>query len=436
MTARAVTVDLLTSAESTSQAALAYIGTKTWYSEELDDAGAAEVVLPDAATGATSATTDMLVRFKVAGTADFTGRIESVERVVKGLKPSDRLIRIRARDWLAEFDDAVVEPPLGVGNKPAATVVRFDWTHPDLDRTGWTEPVFLGSVFTADDDPFDDPVAAPITSKDGAAIDGWPDVFTGWIWSDDVDLSDSHAAGTSYFYLPLTLAAGPFLPIFTADDYGELALDGVVLDKGVEPPAIQWRQARACGVDAVTSGTHHICIKATNDSRYGTTDNPGAVAFTAYQDVESLFLELDNVVARTGLQTDSGDPILGGDWLCLDNPTDPPGFTWGHAFRLLFDAAQDAGCLTGWTLGFDDDEDTDGTAWPVTDEITARVNSTLLEFLRQSHDRGLCDFRARPGSRVLDAWVFGDRGTYHTSPGSPPSWGDTSLSESRATRKR
>lgn len=436
MTIRAITVDLLNADGTSSQAGLKYVGGQTWYAEELNDAGAAQVVLPDSTAGATTATNDMLVRFKVDGTADFTGRIEAVERVVKSTKPSDRLVTIRARDWLAEFADAVVDPPLGVDNLPAATVVRFDWTHPELDRSAWTEPVFLGSLFTADDDPFDDPVQAPITSKDGTGVDGWPDVFTGWIWSDDVDGNDSHAAGTSYFYLPLTLAAGVFLPIFTADDYGELAVDGVVLDAGVEPPAVMWRQARANGIDSVSAGTHHICIKATNDARYGTTDNPGAVAFTAYQDVTSLLLELDNVVARTGLGTDSGDPILGGDWVCLDNPADPPGFTWGHAFRLLFDAAQDAGCLTGWTLGFDDDEDSDGTAWPVTDAITATVNSTLLDFLTQSHARGFCDFAARPGSRVLDAWLFGGRGTFHTNPGSPPSWGNSSLTTLEATRRR
>lgn len=437
MTVRAVTVDLLAANETSIHAGLRYVGTKTWYSEENGDAGAGELVIPDAATGASSLDTDLLLRFKQGGTTDYTGRIESVTAVRRANDPSSKLVTVRFRDWLAEFDDAVVDPPCGVDSLPAATEVRFDWTHPQLDRTGWVAPTFVGALFTGDLDPFGDPLTdPPLTAKDGAEVEGWPDVFTGWIWSDDVDAFDSHPAETSYFYLPVTATAGPLMTVFTVDDYGQLAIDGALVDAGVEFPAVQWQKAWASGVSAVTAGTHHIAIKATNDGAFGTTNNPGAVAFVAYQQATSTWLEFDNVIARTGNDPAGTDPLTGGDWLCLDAPANPPGFTFGHAFRLLFDAAQDAGCLVGWTLGFGDVNDSNGNAWPVTDTITAKVSDTLLDFLRQSHDRGLCDFGARPGSRVLDAWQWGERGTYWTSPGSPPSWGDHNVAQVTASRRR
>lgn len=438
MTRRQVSIDLLDTDETVIESGLRFIGgTSTFYDEQLDDAGAAQVQLPDAVDGVDDIDTDMLLRFKVDGTADFTARIEGPRKVVKALKPSDRVVTISARDWLAEFDDALIDPPLGVDSKPNATVVRFDWTHPELDRSSWTTPTFLGNLWTADRDPFGNAMGPPMTVKDGAAVEGWPDPFTGWIYSTSLDGNGSHDAGTSYFHTELSgLSAGPFLSIFTADDSGQLAFDGVLIDDGVQSPEVQWTKAWASGVDSISAGTHHLCVKVTNDGAYGTTNNPAAFALIAYQRSTSNYLEYGNIVARTADFVGGSDPLLGGNWVCLDNPTSAPGFTIGHAYRLMFEQAQDDNHLTGWTLGFTDTNDSNGNAWDVTEEITATVNDSHLDWFKQCHARGFAEFAARPGSRVLDAYRWGERGDYYTSPGSPPEWGDSSLQRVEAKRSR
>lgn len=406
------------------------------YSEEDSDAAAFSVTVPDRAG---TFTAGQLVRVRLNGTPDFTGRVDVADRVIKGLTPDKQLFTLRGRDWLSEFEDAPISPPLGIGNLPAARIVRFDWTHPLLPRGDWVTPTYLGSLFTADFDPFGDPVPGPVGAKTGYDPEAWPDVFTGWIWSSPVDEFGSHADGdVSYFYLPITCAAGPLVPIFTADDTGALAIDNVELDSGVAPPGVQWTQAYAAGVPEVTAGVHHVCVRAENtefDNQNG-LGNPGAIATVIYQQLESTYLEFNNVIARTGLNVDSGDPLLGGDWKCLVNPAEPPGFTWGHAYRLLFDQAQAEGHLVGWSLGFTDDEDSNGEPWDVSPEITATVNDTHLAFLRQSHARGFCDFAARPGERVLDAWRWRERGDFWTGPAEPPVWDDGQLTQASGSQRR
>ena len=68
--------------------------------------------------------------------------------------------------------------------------------------------------------------------------------------------------------------------------------------------------------------------------------------------------------------------------------------------------------------------------------VIARVNDTHLGFFKQSWASGWAEVRARPGSRVLDAYVWGKRGDFWTSPGSPPAWGTSNASQVDVTRRR
>lgn len=408
------------------------------YTEDDSDAGAFELVLPDTVTLPNDS--DVLVRVTLNGsTVDYTGRAELTTKVVKGLTPDRQVITLKGRDWVCEFDDAPVLPPMGVGNKPAARVVRFDWTHPFLDVSEWNVPFYLGSLFTSNIDPFGDAADPPPMAKVGYNPQGWPDVLTGWIWSSDVNENFSHEPGdVSYFDLAVFCQAGPLIPIFTADDTGALAIDGVEIDPGIEPPGVQWTQAYASGIASVSTGVHRIRVKAQNTEFDGQAGfyNPGAIALTLYQQVTSTYFEFTNVIARTGKNVSSPDPLQGGGWVALASPAAAPGFTWGHAFRLLFEIAQGQGHLTGWSLGFTDQVDSAGNPWSVSSEITATVGDSLLAFLRQSNARGFCDFAARPNQRILDAWRWQERGTFWSSPEVPPVWDDDNLSELSATRRR
>jgi hypothetical protein len=234
--------------------------------------------------------------------------------------------------------------------------------------------------------------------------------------------------------------------VWTADDIGELAFDGAVVDSGAQPPAIQWQRCASVGIPELSVGTHHICAKVTNlpFDLYGGAYNVGSFALCAFQPLESNgFDPVENLVIRTAAFPNGSNLITGGRWDCIftffndqddpDSGTTPaaPGFTVGRAFRLMFERAQLAGHLPGWTLSFDDNDDTDGNAWPVTDTLNAKVSSTLLDVIRQWHDEGHWDVAARPGTRVLDAWRFGERGNYSPDPLNinPLTWSDVHLSE-------
>ncbi len=438
-TPRPVTVDILNDAGTTVHSAVTDFA-DTWWAEDDSDAAAFSATIPNGSTYAAACVPGNLLRFKVSGTADRTCLIENSTNTVVSVRHEDRRRVLTGRDWLAEFDDAVVDPPLGVGFKPAVNVVRFDWTHPQLDRTGWVTPTYIGSLFTGDLDPFGAPMAPPLEPKRGYHPEAWPDVFTGWIWSQDVDVDNNHPAGTSYFYLPITLAATSFLPIFTGDDRGELAFDGGVIDPGVYSPAVQWTRCSASGIDAVSAGAHHIAVKATNTTDWGWTgiDNPGAIALVGYQPSGgSQYLEYDSVVVRTGSSVGGTNPLTGGNWKCLNYPASPPGFTIGRAFRLLFEQAQAQNHLTGWTLGFTDTVDSDGNAWATTDTLTASVNDdTLLDVIRAWHDQGHWDVAASATARTLHAWRWQERGNYDTSFGSPLVWAGDNVPAVTVTEAR
>jgi len=442
-TPRKVTVDLYTGANPPVLIDADIPVTGGYYTDDDSEAGPAEITVPELGfPSVTSATEGTLLRFNVDGTPDRTAIVERVKVVVRDVNPASKLRTLTGRDWMAEFDDAVVDPPLGILNLPSAATIRFDWTHPMLDRSSWISPTFIGAVHKGDIDPLGGAASTAWLGKNGQSPRGWPDVFTGWIWSSATSgpPTYNHPLGTSYFYLPVNFVTSgfvkgtnckanePFVAVFTADDYGQLAFDGAILDSGAEAPAIQWERTTVSGLPTVSAGTHHICIKA--DNTYGAAAyDVGAVAFSAFQNITSpTFDWVNNCVIRTGLNVTSTDMTQGGRWKCLNYPASPPGFTAGKAFRILFEKAQAQGALPGWTLGFTDTNDSRGNAWTVTDTLTATANNTLLSVIKQWHDEGYWDVASRPGSRVLDAWRWQERGDFYTTPANPLEWNDDHLS--------
>jgi hypothetical protein len=388
---------------------------------------------------------------------------------------------LTGRDWLAEFDDAVVNPPLGLDSRPQAQSVRFDWTHPQCPRptTGgpgvqWIAPYSIGSVYKGNVNALAGSVQPWQIGKLGQAPRGWPDSFTGWMWERPMSAAPNynHPVMTAWFHLPIYFEASPmagwkgtlakanrpFIMVFTADDIGELAFDGAVVDSGATPPASQWQRCSSVVIPNVSEGWHHVTIKAQNRPYYDGRYNVGAVAWCAFQPVRDLLVPYNpevqdtfdpvyNLVARTALNLFpagtqfTGVNMMNGDgWRCIGGEHiggdpdagyaggfQPPGFTVGMAFRLLFQSAQADGHLPGWTLGFNDLNDSSGAPWPKTEELTAKVSDTLLEVIRRWHDEGHWDVATRASTRVLDAWVWQERGDFHTG-GTPLTWGDDALS--------
>ena len=426
MTAHVVRVDVLGPGGSPNVPVIP----GAWF-EETDTAepGAFEVRIPETAPQAAGLTVGNLVRFNVGGTPDFTGLIEDVQVTVRGLRPADRVRTARGRDWLCEFDRALVQPAMGRASKPAVGEVRFNWTHPAM-RTptgypGLVNCVNIGSVLSADRGLIDPLPQSSPQSNLGAIPAGVPDAFLRWYWSQQ----PPHPPGTVYFFGRLNLAAGFVVICWTCDNIGRLSFDGATIDEGSRFPASQWGEMTAVAVDNVSAGFHYIHAKVDNYAPWR-TDNPGGFAVVAYQPLDgSDRLVFDNVVFRTerqsiGVQASgtfgsatSGDLKIqreGGGWRCLPYPASPPGFTVGKAFRLMFDQAQAAGALPGWTLGFTDTVDSAGAAWTVDDLKVAKVNDTLTQVMQQWTGQGFAEFGADPATRTLHAWRWGTRGSYPT----------------------
>jgi hypothetical protein len=451
-----------------------------YWTDEDSDAGAAEVTLPELGVNPANVVEGNLLRFYVNGVADRTALIERVRVVPRSANPSNVIRTLTGRDWIAEFDDALVNPPLGLDSRPQVQSVRFDWTHPQCPRptTGgagveWIRPYSMGSVYKGDVNALAQPTYPAQIGKQGQAPRGWPDSFSGWMWERPMSPPPNynHPVMTTWYHLPLyfepnpspgwkgTLckANRPFAMVFTADDVGELAFDGAVVDSGATPPANQWQRCSSVVIPDVSEGWHHVTIKAQNRPYFDGRYNVGAVAFCAFQPVRDLLTTYDpflqssydpvyNLVVRTALNIFpvnsqfTGTNLLYGDgWRCIGgvhvggDPDagfggfQPPGFTVGMAFRLLFQSAQAQGHLPGWSLGFNDVNDSAGNPWPKTEELTAKVSDTLLAVIRNWHDEGHWDVAARASTRVLDAWVWQERGNYHLG-GTPLTWAGDELS--------
>ena len=437
MTARAVTVEVL-EADETGATSLRVDRAGEYNEESNGDAGAFSITVPAGSnTGWTSVDVGKLIRFKVAGTADFTGVVEEIEKTPRSKKPANRQVRVRGRDWLVEFQDTPISPPMGVDTVPTAAEIYSDWRCPWIDTSAWPDAVFVGPVYHADANPLGDPWPSA-DAKPGGNPRNYPDPIGGWIWGDDVDGNGSHPVDqVCYFAKDLTVDAGTLLGALTCDDSAAWSANGVLRERGVDFPASMWEDTYALG-EEVTSGTVKFRARAVNHKtpypNGSNLLNPGAFTATFYQPTTSTLLELSNVIARTGPDPD-GTALVGGGWKALITDT-PPGMTWGDFYTHMFDIAQDEGYLTGWTLGFDATEDSDGNAWDVRDDMVARVNDTHLGFFKQSWASGWAEVRARPGSRVLDAYVWGKRGDFWTSPGSPTVWGTSNASQVDVTRRR
>ncbi|MFZ4431619.1 MAG: hypothetical protein ACOYOQ_00330 [Microthrixaceae bacterium] len=380
---------------------------------------------------------------------DYVGVVEKVRVRVRDRNPGQLIREATGRSLFGELERFLVQPPLGRFQKPTPLEVRFDWTHPanrggvpglvgvEPQRSGLAYPTYQGSVFTADVAIF---LGVPYThpsSPQGrlkASPDGWPDPLGAWIWSRAADGNGAHPAGTSYFFGIIETFQLPMAAVWAADNNGALAVNGAVVDAGATPPASQWKQAAAIGIPEVTAGPTYIAARVENRAPYGPR-NPGGFAFVAYQPIVSERFEFDNSVARTSNYTTTEyvygagstnltNCKLGAGWKCLDYPASPPGYTVGHAMRLLFRTIETYGGSTGWTLGFTDTLDSNGNTWEVTDGLVARVNDSIAEVCRQWSAQGRASFGVDWENRVLLAYRWREQGSY---PSSSVTWTDDHL---------
>lgn len=434
----AVTVDLLDTDETVVVSGLRVDGKQTSYSDEVADAGTGQVVIPYGVDGFDDVNEDSLLRFKVGGTVDWTARVvPPLDKTVAAKNWSDVQLVVRCADWLSEFDDHLIQPPMGRGVLPEWSEVAYDWRHPIVPLTGAVAPTYLGSMFGGDVDPLGGSVTPQPAAKTGWPAQNWADVFTGWNSGAAVDGSGSHPVdAVCYATVDLPVATGRLNGQFSADDFGELAVGGVIVSR-----CSDWTKAQDWGLDSVTSGTLTVRLRVLNDIVAGNPTNVHNVlawAVTVWQATGSdQFKQLGNVLARTGSDTGASDPLtLGGKWSALWSPVSPPGITVARAVRHQFELAQAAGGPAGdWTLDFSDTLDSNGSTLTARSDITARVNDTNLAWFRQLSARRIADLSADPTTRKLRLHLPGERGDFHTTPASPPTFTGQHLSQVDVARR-
>lgn len=276
---------------------------------------------------------------------------------------------------VAALSGARVYPSRGFGASPVEETRSFGWASVDYDDSTWGgTSISLGAMGTA--------------TAYWYGLANWPDPSTAWMWASGA--STSYAlTGDVYFRKSFSVSGGLYQLAFVCDDRGELYIDGQrMLTTG------NWDNTtssiRTTPV-TLSSGTHTIAVWGqNNDGEVG--NNPAGV-----------------LVNLRGAGTAGTVLNSGAGWTCLAYPWFPPSVTIGDALIKMIAEAQDAGALTGLTVGFTATVDSAGDPWPWMADVTAPVGSDLFAFLR-AHAGVDLEFRMAPGSYHLDVWGPGGGG--------------------------
>jgi hypothetical protein len=286
----------------------------------------------------------------------------------------DLVVRVSGDGLLSRWREALVAPWIEVTDFPKSSVRLFNWSSPGLDVSGWSDTVYAHTRSTSNPQR---PIA-------------WLDEIAQWIGP----AAENPSMTSGYWYLDAEFTLGSDTQIVfpaSADDEMVTALDGVTLiDERPEFPAQVWWYTHRAGV-LVPAGTH------TYRARIGNVVGPTAFIGAAW--------ESDGTTSGDPVWLTNADPLedFSLDWKCLAFPSSAPGFTAGAIIRILLEEAQDRGELTGWTLSFDDDEDTDGNPWPIIPEFSCKVGESLYQVLDKLSGTWI-DCAAGDSGLVMNAW--------------------------------
>lgn len=294
------------------------------------------------------------------------------EVITSALKASDKRYTADAPGTLWELTQESLPGPVA----PFSDRVRYDWTWPDLDRSGWSAAVQRSVVGDRTETPPDGLAGLPRNFPNPLAYWIAPNVASG---SDPV--GDWFGA-----YEHTSVAEETWVIYAAADDGIEVALNGEVgissIDDTGSAAADTWYWKVR-----MPAGTHTIAIRVRNlDNGIANNCTMAAVA-----------------VSRTVLTVDGYDE----EWIfttstsgwVADRPASPPAPKLGIILAELLPA--------GWTRDFTDDDDSASNAWPEA-PIILDAWEDKWSALQQVVDGGWCQIAATD-VRELSAWTT--RGT-------------------------
>lgn len=350
--------------------------------DQLNDAGTHQFQLQCDDTEAAQLDYLRIAQYSLDGVVRFAGPIEHIKKhLVAPAEEKDQVYEVDGRGMLALLERAVIYPESGTDQKVYADTRAFNFASKYFDTSAWAPAVELKQQKQT----------GTAYGKDGAPA-GWPDGDAWWIWGTAlaVGATPPMPVGDCYFVAPpLTVDEGTYRFYVSADDGFELWVDGVNVASNSQ--ALAWQQTQTVDL-FLRSGTHAVAIKGTNIDRPATeaTNAAGVICtVTPLPGVASI-----------------GTPILRTDstWKCSPYPPQAPGFTVGAILKILITEAQARGSLPGMTLGFDDNTDSNGVAWPANSELSYKVGDDLLTTAKKLIETG-ADLYALPGAFALNAYV-------------------------------
>lgn len=351
------------------------------FSDELAGAGSWTLVLanddPDMPDH------DDVVVFELDGEDRFPGLVE--RKVITALAPGekrDHVTALSGRGALVLWNRTVVQPSRGWDAVPIEKSRSWFWGSIDFDDSEFVDSKRIRRSDVA--------TALP---PNRFSPEWWPDPTSYWVWADRVDVSETSApGGRCLFRQTITLADDATLAILVGmDNYGTVFFDGArIIDSEHEPSS--YTVGNRFTVEA-SAGDHVLAANVLN------TGGGGGLNWTVWTvDAEGL---LDTLVAHSDFDVTK----------CLEYPfpDNPPTVTAGWVLRQVLEEAQADDELTGWTLDFDDDLDSDGNPWDAVSEVTVEVGRKGYELIESLMD-WLIDAQRDPASNTLRAWNWGTRG--------------------------
>lgn len=333
------------------------------WQDQLDSDGAGTISVDE-----TTAVAGLnLLRFSLHGVAAFQVTVDSVEPVIthEG-EEHDQIVSLRGRGALTLLENAAVwqtsiPPSLGLESRPLSDVRYFNYAEVFLDDQYWG-----GAYATPPDYDGANLFGRPKGMKDGTGSGAK------WIWG--IPGGVPVPAGYNYFRQYFDYA-GPARVVrleAAADDEVEIWVDGV--------PILEITGVYAGGMKyttfELTPGQHLVAARGRNRNAL----RAGIIWSIGTMDSRGRFLD---VIAHSDSgQVSQFDPGQIYGCAALAYPPEPPGFTIGRAWRILYLEAQERGEILYIGDTIDEVVDYNGTPWDVTSELSVRLDQSLLDVAR------------------------------------------------------
>lgn len=358
--------------------------------DQLNEPGSGSIVVQNDDPALASINDGDVIQFLLDGEVVYAFVVRTRDHVAEDPNgAAARITTLSGPGLLGVLDEAVVYPSRGLSGVPIEEVRLFSWPAPDYDDSDWDTPMSFG------------PVAGNATPAwyGVGPIELWNDYSAEMIWA--TGSTDRLApGGKCYFRKSFTVVDATRATLtYVADDIGNVYLDGGLVITGN-----QWGNlpGDVTSVDVdLDAGSHVIAVEVSNSGEPADIDGPFDPAMVAVT-LHGLD-RLGNLSASPIVYTDE-------TWKILAYPATPPGMTPGEVIAKVVGEGQARGALGGVTLGFDGALDADGVAWPVVGDISTRVGTDVLTFVRE-----LCatyvDVAVDPATLELSAWRQDGRGS-------------------------